>query len=120
MGWAASVGTIIYFFFFRTRDMGDEYHILLACDKFKDKRKAYEDPHYCIRPNVLKYNNLMNTKHAIKLKRLGQFLDLLLKMPNKIAKYSMSEYIHCLCHQQSMIHKFFKLYNYKKNEKKVN
>ena len=63
--------------------MGDEYHILLACDKFKDKRKAYQDPHYYIRPNVLKYNNLMNTKHAIKLKRLRQFLDLLLKKPNE-------------------------------------
>lgn len=68
---------------FCTRDIGDEYHILLACDKFKEERKAYLDPHYYVRPSVLKYNNLMNTKHEIQLKRLGQFVDLLLKMPNK-------------------------------------
>ena len=68
---------------FCTRDIGDEYHILLACDKFKEERKAYLDPHYYVRPCVLKYNNQMNTKHEIQLKRLGQLVDLLLKMSNK-------------------------------------
>ena len=75
-----SVGTEMCFC---TRDIGDEYHILLACDKFKEERKAYLDQHYDVRPSVLKYNNLMNTKREIQLKRLGQFVDLLLKMPNK-------------------------------------
>ena len=75
-----SVGTEMCFC---TGDIGDEYHILLASDKSKEERKAYLDPHYHVRPSVLKYNNLMNTKHEIQLKRFGQFVDLLLKMPNK-------------------------------------
>ena len=42
-------------------DIGDEYHYLLVCNVFTETRKQLLKPYYYVRPNTLKYKELMNT-----------------------------------------------------------
>ena len=41
-------------------DLGDEFHYLLKCDYFSEKRKTYIDKKYLKNCNILKFGTLMN------------------------------------------------------------
>lgn len=56
-------------------EIGDEFHYILVCNKLKNVRKLYL-PNYChIRPNVIKFKNLMQSKNISVLRKLSIFLE---------------------------------------------
>lgn len=55
-------------------DVGDEYHYLMSCSHFSNLRKLYIDRQYFLRPNVIKFSNLLNIKHPAKLRKLCTFI----------------------------------------------
>ena len=54
-------------------DVGDEYHYLLCCPALSHYRDMYIDRYYYIRPNVIKFNKLMNLKNKQKLSKVAKF-----------------------------------------------
>ena len=57
--------------------VGDEFHYLLECSYFNDERKNLLGEDYCIRPNIIKYTNLMNTKNVPVLRNLCHFIKII-------------------------------------------
>ena len=60
-------------------DIGDEYHYLLTCNNFSNERNRFLKPYYYVNPNVLKYNELMNSTNVQTLKNICMFVDILIK-----------------------------------------
>ena len=60
-------------------DNGDEYHYLLTCRKFSDKRKRYIKPYFFVHPNTIKYHEIMNTKTPQQSKNLCKFINTIFK-----------------------------------------
>ena len=58
-------------------DLGDEFHYLLTYQYFKDERKKYIKSYYYIRPNILKFQQLMNITPLKELRKLCYFIDIL-------------------------------------------
>ena len=56
------------------QDIGDEYHYLLTCNNLKDMRKQYIKPYFYRRPNILKYEQLLNSKNMKILMSLAKFI----------------------------------------------
>ena len=54
-------------------DLGDEFHYLLKCELFSDDRRKYIKPYYYKNPNILKYNEIMNTSDITTLKKTQHF-----------------------------------------------
>ena len=46
--------------FCETRCKPDEYHLVLKCESFDDKRKEFLPKYYYNYPNIIKYDQLMN------------------------------------------------------------
>lgn len=59
------------------KDLGDEYHYLLTCEYFKNERIKFIKPIYYRRPNVLKFQQLMNTTSIKELRNVCHFIDIL-------------------------------------------
>ena len=55
-------------------DIGDEYHYLLTCNYFINLRRQYIDRTLFVRPNVMKFSMLLNTKNPAKLRKLCIFI----------------------------------------------
>lgn len=54
--------------------LGDEYHYIMECQYFSQKRKKYIKKVYYERPNVIKYNSLMNTHCRNEFNKLCLFV----------------------------------------------
>ncbi|MES9880523.1 MAG: reverse transcriptase family protein [Sedimenticola sp.] len=65
-----------------TNDIGDEFHYLFICSSLSEERKKYLDTYYYLRPNVLKYKELLNSTSETKLKRLSIFTGEIMNMFN--------------------------------------
>ena len=50
-------------------EVGDEFHYLSKCDLFNDDRKSLIKQYNYRRPNVIKYNELLNMTDPILLKK---------------------------------------------------
>ena len=61
-------------------DIGDEYHFLLTCKKLKGVRKVYLKPKYIRRPNVFKYESLMNSKNKRLLITIAKYIKIIYEM----------------------------------------
>ena len=57
--------------------VGDEYHYLLECTYFNDERKTYLRDEYCQRPDVNKFNLIMNCHNITELKKICQFIKII-------------------------------------------
>ena len=57
--------------------IGDEFHYLLECTYFNDDRKNFLGENYCVRPNTMKYKNLMSTKNVPVLRNLCQLIKII-------------------------------------------
>ena len=57
--------------------IGDEFHYLLECTYFNDARMNFLGENYCVRPNTMKYKNLMSTKNVPVLRNLCQLIKLI-------------------------------------------
>ena len=59
-------------------DIGDEYHYLLVCTTFSEKRKECLKKYYYTRPNVLKFEQLLNLNYGKNLKKNVKFITFIL------------------------------------------
>ncbi|MEW8152430.1 MAG: reverse transcriptase family protein [Candidatus Thiodiazotropha endolucinida] len=59
-------------------DIADEFHYLINCSYFSTQRQKYIQRYYYIRPNILKYKELLALTSTIKLKKLCVFIKILL------------------------------------------
>ena len=59
-------------------DIGDNFHYLLICPAFENHRKRFISPYFYIRPNVIKYKELLNITSEPKLKKLSMFMKILI------------------------------------------
>ena len=59
-------------------DIGDNFHYLLICPAFENHRKRFIIPYFYIRPNVIKYKELLNITSEPKLKKLSMFMKILI------------------------------------------
>ena len=59
-------------------DVGDEFHFLFCCPSIASERRKYIDRYYYRGPNVLKFDELMNTKNIRQLKNLCKFVKIIL------------------------------------------
>ncbi len=62
-----------------TRDIEDEYHVLMVCSHYTDLRETYLKKFYYLRPSMLKFTCLMNTTNKKDRFRLMVFLKLVFK-----------------------------------------
>ena len=60
-------------------DIGDEMHYFLICPFFQQQRAEYLPKYYYTRPNTIKFKELMNVQSVTKLKRMCQFIGILLQ-----------------------------------------
>ena len=64
---------------FCNKDIGDEYHMTLVCEKFKTDRCKYVKPYYYRNPNILKFRDLMNVSSKKHLLHLCLFIQIIIK-----------------------------------------
>ena len=55
--------------------VGDEFHYLLECQYFNEEREHYLEEKYLRYPNVIKFNELMNSSSLPVLKKLCKFIQ---------------------------------------------
>ena len=60
---------------FGCNDIGDEFHYLLVCKHFLNKRKRFIPAFYYKRPNIIKFQELLNTQNYTTLQNMCQFLN---------------------------------------------
>ena len=63
-------------------DIGDEFHFILICKHFHEHRTNHIKPFYYRHPNILKFEQLMNTTNFKELQRLCVFINLIMKTTN--------------------------------------
>ncbi len=62
------------------RDLGDEFHYLFICPKFKHIRHKFL-PKECLRhPSVLKFTEIMRTESMNTLKKIARFSQIIMKI----------------------------------------
>ena len=52
--------------------LGDEFHFIMECENLKTLRRRYLPPEYFVRPNVYKFERLMNAQDTTL--KLGKFM----------------------------------------------
>ena len=62
---------------FFCNELGDEFHYLLTCKHFESERKRYLKHYYYVRPNIIKFDQLMNLKKVAELKNLCRFINVI-------------------------------------------
>ena len=60
-------------------ELVDEFHYLFSCNHFEVERKQYLKRYYYVRPNIIKFEKLMNTKTIFVLKKLCRFINVITK-----------------------------------------
>ena len=60
-------------------EIGDEFHYIMKCQHFEQNRKMYISNNFLIRPNILKFENLMTNKKKSTLSKLCKFIRLVNK-----------------------------------------
>ena len=58
-------------------EIGDEYHYLLVCDSLTEHRKQYISRAIIQRPNIMKYESLMNTNNKKLLASISKFIKVI-------------------------------------------
>ena len=59
--------------------IGDTFHYLLECTKFKNQRKKYIDKKYTTRPNMYKFHEIMQSTDVRELRNVASFVNIILK-----------------------------------------
>ena len=59
--------------------LGDEFHYLFECPVFKSERLKFLEEYYYKRPNVIKFNKLMNSDDPQVLIKLSIFVNTIMK-----------------------------------------
>ena len=61
-------------------DTGDEFHYILVCPAFENKRKLYIPSYFFNRPNVIKFRELFALKGKIRQRKLSEFVRIILNV----------------------------------------
>lgn len=61
-----------------SHDIGDEFHYIFECNFFNEERRKFLSNHFHTRVNVLKYNQLFNSKDVIVLTNLAKFVKIIM------------------------------------------
>ena len=64
----------------RLNGIRDEFHYILDCDKLKEQRKDFLKAWYYKRPNIMKYESLMNSKNKKLLIYVSKFIKVIYDM----------------------------------------
>ena len=64
--------------FCEKNELGDEFHYLFICSYFQNERKDLLKRYYYLRPNIIKYQELMNCKNKHALLNLSKFKKLIM------------------------------------------
>ena len=59
--------------------IGDEYHFMLECQRFKKERKIYINNYFIKKPSMFKFVKLMNSNDSEQLNKVGKFCALIIK-----------------------------------------
>ena len=59
--------------------VGDEYHYILNCTYFNEKRQECLATEYQIHPNQVKYKKLLSSRNKTELLKLKHFIDFINK-----------------------------------------
>lgn len=59
------------------KELGDEFHYMLVCDSLNTHRKQLLGKIFTIRPNVIKYESIMNTNDKQKLIAIAKFIKII-------------------------------------------
>ena len=62
--------------------LGDEFHYVMECKQFSFSRKKYIDKMYYTRPNMEKFQTLMNCKTIDQMTKLSLFVSIIMKNVN--------------------------------------
>lgn len=68
----------------QTRDLEDEYHFILKCPCFSELRREYIKRYYTVRPNMLKFIELMRSDNKSILRNLSMYCKRALEHRNTI------------------------------------
>ena len=79
---------------FCNSDVGDEFHALLKCPFFSIERRRFIKPYFYKRPNIIKFDELMNTNNTAALKKLAKFVRVIMKQPMNQIKEEHQDTIH--------------------------
>ena len=60
-------------------ERGDEFHYLLKCKHFEPERKRYLKSYYYVRPNIIKFDQLVNLIKVDELNNLCRFINVVSK-----------------------------------------
>ena len=60
------------------QDIGDEFHYIFICPKFKNERKRFLRKYYHYKPNALKLNLLCTTNNKRELAKLATFAKIIM------------------------------------------
>lgn len=66
-----------------SHDIGDEFHTLLICPKFKEERIKYITPYYHRYPNTFKFQELMNGRNKSQLFNLCHLIRIIMEAAKK-------------------------------------
>ena len=67
---------------FSKNRLGDEFHHRFEYTYFNSERRRYIDKFYFVRPNVIKFNKLMNSDNQTVLAKLSIFVSIIMKSFN--------------------------------------
>ena len=60
-------------------ELGDEFHYLMSCKHFEDERKQCLKSYFYKRPNIIKFEQLLNLQDDKQLKKLCRFINVIVK-----------------------------------------
>ena len=60
-------------------DIGDEFHYILECSAIDDSRQLLLKKPFINRPNILKFQGLMNSSNPSELNNLCKFIRIIIK-----------------------------------------
>ena len=66
----------------RKNDIGDEFHYLFICDndQIQQTRNRLVPRYFRVRPNALKFENLLNTKSKTRLRKVSRLVGVVLNL----------------------------------------
>ena len=59
-------------------ELGDDFHYLMKCSFFETERKALLRPYYYSRPNIIKFQDLLNFNSKTILTKLSKFMKVIM------------------------------------------
>ena len=59
--------------------MDDEFHYLMSCKHFEAERNQCLKSYFNKRPNIIKFEQLLNLQDDKQLKKLCRFIDVIVK-----------------------------------------